>query len=99
MSEGLKTSIAWHPATESPGKRRVLMAFTKKDLKKGQYLFQPVRYFSERIIPSEGEFKDSDGEKMLPVAWCYYKDAIQGITEQMRKDSELYAWGWWPDKE
>lgn len=87
----------WHPATERPGKRRVLMAFTKKTLKKGQYLFMPVRLFSDRVIPAESEFNDHDGSKMLPVAWTYYDEAINGITQQMREDAERYAWGWWPD--
>lgn len=92
-----ETTIQWHPATESPGKKRVIMAFTRRDLKKGQYLFLPVRYFNERIIPAETKFKDTNGEKMLPVAWTYYNEAIIGITEQMREDAERYAWGWWPD--
>lgn len=89
--------LRWHPATERPGKCRILMAFTKKSLKPGQYLFMPVRYFSDRVIPAEGEFRDHDGEKMLPVAWMYYYEAIKGITEQMAHDAALYAWGWWPD--
>lgn len=73
------------------------MALTRKDLKPGQYLFLPVRYFEEGIIPAEGEFKDHEGNKQLPVAWTYYDEAIKGITAKMCKDAAAYAWGWWPD--
>ena len=93
----MEAKIKWHPATESPGKRRVIMAFTKKDLKPGQYLFTPVRYFNKGIIPAEGEFKDADGQKMLPVAWTWYNNAIKGITEKMCRNAALATWGWWPD--
>ena len=88
--------FCWHPATESPGRRRVLMAFTKKDLKPGQYLFSPVRLFADHAIPAECVFEE-DNEKKLPVAWAYYDEVIKGITEKMCKDAEAYAWGWWPD--
>lgn len=88
----------WHPATESPGKRRVLMAFTRKDLKAGQYLFNPVRFFKDGSIPAECEFLDDKGEKRLPVAWTFYDDAVKGITNQMCKTAAAAAWGWWPDK-
>lgn len=98
MEKTEKTKVIWHPATEKPGKRRVLMAFRRKDLKKGQYLFSPVRFFAQRIIPAETVFTDHDGAKMLPVAWAYYDEVIKGITDQMSKDAAAYAWGWWPDK-
>ena len=91
----MEAKIKWHPATESPGKRRVIMAFTKKGLKAGQYLFTPVRYFSEGIIPTDHEFKDAGGDKMLPVAWTYYNDAIKGVTGQMCKDAADAAARWW----
>lgn len=94
-----KTSVIWHPATESPGKRRVLMAFTMKGLKKGQYLFTPVRYFNTGVIPAEGEFKNDKGEKQLPVAWAYYDEVIKGITERMSRNAAAYAWSWWPDND
>ena len=75
------------------------MAFHMKGLKKGQYVFSPVRYFSPGTIPAEGEFRSQTGEKMLPVAWAYYDEAIKGITEQMCRTAAAYAWGWWPDNE
>lgn len=92
-----KTSVVWHPATESPSKRRVLMAFTMRGLKKGQYLFKPVRFMSPQVIPAECAFKSEDGRKQLPVAWCYYDEAIKGITERMCKDAAACAWAWWTD--
>lgn len=95
----MSTSIEWHPATETPGKRRVLIAYTKKNLKAGQYIFNSVRFMSPNVIPAECVFKTDDGEKQLPVAWCYYDEAVKGITEQMCRNAAAYAWGWWPDDE
>lgn len=92
-----KTKIIWHPATKSPGKKRVLMAFRSKKLKKRQFYFTTVRFFSSGIIPAESEFKSPDGEKILPVAWCWYADAIKGVTEKMCHEAECTAWAWWPD--
>ena len=94
-----QTVIKWHPATESPGKRRTLMAFTMKHLKAKQYIFMPVRQMSPNVIPAECVFKDDKGRKQLPVAWCYYDEVIKGITERMCRDASAYAWGWWPDTE
>lgn len=88
----------WHPATESPGTRRVLMAFKRKDLKRGQYVFDPIRFFKDNVIPAECVFDDDDDGKRLPVAWAYYDEAVKGITDKMCKDAAAYAWGWWPDK-
>ena len=90
--------IQWHPATESPGKLRVLMAFTRKDLKKGQYVFSPVRLFSENAIPAECVFEDGEDRKQLPVAWAVYTDVVNGITKQMCQSAAAAAWGWWPDE-
>ena len=60
------TTFTWHPATESPGKRRVVMALTRRDLKEGQYVFQPVRFFSPNVRPAECVFRDNEGRKQLP---------------------------------
>lgn len=99
MKANEQPMVKWHPATETPGTRRVLMAFTRKDLKAGQYIFAPIRIFSESAIPAECVFKDKEDKKMLPVAWVYYADVIKGITAKMCKDAAAYAWGWWPDKD
>lgn len=93
------TTFTWQPATESPGKRRVLMAFTRKDLKEGQYVFESVRFLSAGVRPAECEFHDSEGRKQLPVAWAYYDEITKGIADWMIKRSEFDAWAWWPDKE
>lgn len=90
--------VEWHPASESPGKRRVVIAFTRKDLKRGQYLFNPVRYFQEGIIPAQAEFRDHEGNKILPVAWTYYTDAVRGITAEMLRSSASAARDWWTEE-
>ena len=93
------TTFTWQPATESPGKRRVLMAFTRKDLKEGQYVFESVRFLSAGVRPAECEFHDSEGRKQLPVAWAYYDEITKGIEPWMISRAESAAWAWWPDKE
>ena len=93
------TTFTWQPATKSPGKRRVLMALTRKDLKEGQYVFESVRFLSPDVRPSECEFHDSEGRKQLPVAWAYYDEIIKGIAPWMISRAESAAWAWWPDKE
>ena len=90
--------VEWHPASESPGKRRAVIAFTRKDLKRGQYLFNPVRYFQEGIIPAKAEFRDHEGDKILPVAWTYYTDAVRGITAEMLRSSASEARDWWTEE-
>ena len=94
MGEEKKTTVVWHPATESPGKRRVLMAFTRKDLKPNQYLFRPVRLFSLGLIPAEGRYFDSEGNRQQPVAWAYYDEVIKGITERMCKNAAARVLEW-----
>lgn len=93
------TTFTWHPATESPGKKRVLMAFTRKDLKEGQYVFEPIRFLSAGVLPAECTFRDSEGRKQLLVAWAYYDEIIKGIAPWMISGAENAAWAWWPDKE
>ena len=93
------TTFTWQPATESPGKRRVLMALMRKDLKEGQYVFESVRFLSPNVRPAECEFHDSEGRKQLPVAWAYYDEVIKGIAPWMISRAENAAWAWWPDKE
>lgn len=93
------TTFMWHPATESPGKKRVLMAFTRKDLAEGQYIFHPVRLFSTNARPAECTFRNDDGSKELPVAWAYYDEIVKGIAPWMISGAESAAWAWWPDYE
>ena len=93
------TTFTWQPATESPEKRRVLMAFTRKDLKKGQYIFNSVRLLSAGVRPAECEFHDDEGRNLLPVAWAYYDEVIKGIAPWMISWAENAAWAWWPGKE
>lgn len=93
------TTFTWHPATESPGKRRVLMAMTRKDLGEGQYVFQSVRFCSPDVRPAECAFRDSEGRKTLPVAWAFYDEIIKAIAPWMISRAEDAAWAWWPEKE
>ena len=90
-----ETKVVWHPATESPGMKRVLIALRTKDLKAGQYLFQSMRFMSPGVRPAECEFYSEDEDKQLPVAWAYYDEVTSGITPQMCSDAERAAWAWW----
>ena len=94
-----ETTFKWHPATESPGKRRVLMAMTRHDLSEGQYVFQTARFFSEGVRPAEVAFHDADGNKTLPVAWAFYDEIIKAIAPWMISRAADAAWAWWPEKE
>jgi hypothetical protein len=93
------TTFTWHPATESPGKRRVLMAMTRKDLGEGQYVFQSVRFCSPDVRPATCAFRDDEGRKQLPVAWAFYDEIIKAIAPWMISRAEDAAWAWWPEKE
>ena len=93
-----QTTFTWHPATESPGKKRVLMAMTRKDLSDGQYVFQTARFFSDGVRLTECVFRDSKGRKQLPVAWVYYDEITKAIAPWMVSRAEDAAWAWWPDK-
>lgn len=93
------TTFTWHPATESPGKRCVLMAMTRKDLGKGQYVFQSVQFCSPDVRPATVAFRDDKGRKQLPVAWAFYDEIIKGVAPWMISGAEFAAWGWWPEKE
>ena len=97
MKEEKNPAITWHPATKSPGKRAVVIAFTMKTLPKGKYFFKVVRFRTPDVEPATVAFKTDDGAKMLAVAWAYYDEVINGITDKMVAASENHAWAWWPD--
>ena len=92
-----KTTFTWHPATESPGKRTVLMAFKVKGHEKAKFTFSDIRFLESGIIPAECHFKTQNGVKKLAVAWAYYDEVVKGITQSMFHDAEFDAWAWWPD--
>lgn len=93
------TSFTWHPATESPGKKRVLMAFRVKGHEGDYYVFSVIRFCSSHAIPAACAFKTEEGTKKLAVAWAYYDEITKGITDWMIHSAEFEAWAWWPDKE
>lgn len=93
------TSFTWHPATESPGKRRVVMAFIVKGRDKDCYSFDEVRFMSPDVVPATCAFKTADGTKRLAVAWACYDEVTRGIADWMISSAEYDAWAWWPDKE
>ena len=94
-----QTSFVWHPSVESPGKRRVLMAFVVKGRSKNQFHFKTVRFLSPNVVPASCVFKDNEGTKMLALAWAYYDEVIDGIGDWMISRAECEAWAWWPDKD
>lgn len=89
------TSFTWHPASESPGKKWVLMAFCVKGNEDGQYVFDVGRFGSSGVIPSTCAFKTDDGRKKLAVAWACYNEFTKGIAPWMKKRAEFDAWIWW----
>lgn len=93
------TTFTWHPATESPGKRLVVIAFRVKGHENDYMLMQVVRFLSPDVIPATCEFHTDDGAKELAVAWAYYDEITRGIAEWMISRAEHAAWAWWPDKE
>ena len=93
------TSFTWHPATESPGKRRVLMAFCVKGHETDCYDFSVVRFCQQGVTPATCAFKTDDGVKKLAVAWAFYDEITKGIADWMISSSESTAWAWWPEKE
>ncbi len=93
------TTFTWHPATESPGKKRVLMAFRVKGHEEDHFLVSVIRFLSPGVTPATVAFKTDDGIKKLPVAWAYYDEITKGIADWMVTYAEYEAMAWWPDKE
>lgn len=93
------TSFTWHPATESPGKRLVVIAFRVKGHENSYFVFDVVRFRTLHITPATCAFKTEDGTKKLAVAWAYYDEITKGIADWMISGAEWEAWAWWPDKE
>ena len=93
------TSVTWHPATESPGKKRVLIAFRVKGHENDYLLFEVGNFCSPNVKPATCAFKTADGTKKLAIAWAYYDEITKGIADWMISRAEFEAWAWWPDKE
>ena len=93
------TSFTWHPATESPGKKRVLIAFRVKGHESDYYTFSVIRFCGSHITPATCAFKTDNGTKKLAVAWAYYDEITKGIADWMISGAESAAWACWPDKE
>ena len=92
------TSFTWHPATESPGKKRVLIAFIVKGHEADYYDFSVIKFCSPHVTPATVAFKTKDGTKKLAVAWAYYDEVVKNISDMMIKRAEYSAWAWWPDR-
>lgn len=93
------TTFTWHPATESPGKKRVLMVFRVEGHENDCFLVDVVRFLSSGSIPAQVAFKDARGMKKLAVAWAYYDEVMKGIAPWMISEAEYRAWPWWPREE
>jgi hypothetical protein len=91
------TTFMWHPATESPGKRRILLAVRVKGHEHEYMLMRVVRFCAPNTTPATCIFKNEDGVKELPIAWAYYDEIIKGIADWMVDRAESAAWAWWPD--
>ena len=91
------TTFTWHPATESPGKRRVVIALRTKGHENEYMTFNTVRFLAPDVTPATCVFKMKDGTKQLAVAWAYYDEIVKGIVPWMVERAEGAAWPWWPD--
>jgi len=90
-----KKTIKWHPATESPGKKRFVGAFIKKGRSEDRPTFKVIRYFQDGVVPCE---RCEEGGDELCVAWTDYKELIKGITPTMIANAKRGAWGWWKEE-
>ena len=91
------TTFTWHPATESPGKKRVVMAFKVKGHENSHCVFETVRFLSPNVTPASCTFTNEEGVKQLPIAWAYYDEIAKGIEDWMFERAKSEAWAWWPD--
>lgn len=89
-----KKTIKWHPATESPGKKRFVGAFIRKGRSEDKLTFKVIRYLNDGVVPCECIKEEVDE---LCVAWTDYKDLIKGITPTMIANAKCGAWGWWKE--
>lgn len=92
-----QNEIVWHPATESPGKKRFVGAYIKKGRSEKHMTFQVIRYLSDNVVPCETHQVDNRDE--LCVAWTDYDNFIKGITPKMIANAKAGAWAWWDEKE
>ena len=93
------TSFTWHPATESPGKKRVLIAFCVKGYESDHYTFSVIRFCDPHVTPATCAFETDNGTKKLAVAWAYYDEIAKGIASWMVKRAIDEAWPWWDQEE
>lgn len=93
------TTFTWHPATQSPGLRRVVVAFRGKGHENEYMILKVVKFGSMHVAPATVNFKHEDGTKILAVAWAYYNEFIKGVAPWMITNAEHAAWAWWPDKD
>lgn len=93
------TTFTWHPATESPGKKRVLMVFRVEGHENDHFIVEVIRFLSSGVTPATVAFKEDDGTKKLAVAWAYYDEIMKGIAPWMISHAEREAWAWWPRTE
>lgn len=91
-----ESNINWHPATESPGKRRFVGAFIKKGRDEKKMTLQVMRYLSPGVLPCETH--DTDRPDELCVAWTYYDELVRGITPAMITSAKAGAWAWWDEE-
>lgn len=89
------SEIVWHPATESPGRKRFVGAYIKKGRNERHMTFSVVRFFEPDVLPCEVPEAD---KTELCVAWTPYEDFIKGITQDMKDGAKAKAWGWWNEE-
>jgi len=92
------TSFKWHPATMSPGTKRVLMAFLVKGHEAEYFTFEVIRFVKGGAVPASCAFETSNGTKKLAVAWAYYDDIVKNIADWMVVQAADVAWAWWNDE-
>jgi hypothetical protein len=92
------TTFTWHPATQSPGKRRIVIAFKVKGHENDCMTFETGRFLNPDVTPATCAFKDKNGTKKLAVAWAYYDEISKGIADWMIESAKDAAWAWWDEE-
>lgn len=93
--EAKEITVTWHPATETPGKRATVMLFKHKGHK--QYTASRIRFLSPGVLPAECDFRESDGEQKLAIAWAYADDIQKQIPDEWENAAKARAWSFWEE--
>lgn len=90
----IRTQFKWHPATESPGTKPIVIAYKVKGHENEHYCFMSCQFREDGVTPATVAFQDN-GVKKLAVAWAYTDEISVGITDEMFRSAEREGWAHW----